>query len=341
MPTQIRKVLISAFGDESNVNVVTASIADPAAKEVQVRVMYSGFSGADVNMRRGLYPMQRAAPLTPGYCFVGTVERNGPKSTKFKVGDVVCCLSVYDAEAELANMPEKYIIPVPSGIDPKVATALTLDWNTAYGMVMRAARVTSGQKVFIHGISGAVGWATAVLSSLQGAEVYGTASARNHTAVKAGLPSATPFDYANKDWIQTMKSIGGVDAVFDALGFESWDESYSILTCSGGKLIGYGGNLSSLTGVAPRSAIPSITKLFARNYLKFWDGKNATFYYITRDDSTFEPDLRALFELCASGKIQVPIKRVFEMERIQEAHKSWSQGQGVGSSLVKVATDAS
>jgi NADPH:quinone reductase-like Zn-dependent oxidoreductase len=44
-----------------------------------------------------------------------------------------------------------------------------------------------------------------------------------------------------------MQGTGGMDAVFDPLGFESWDESYSILR-EGGVLVGYGLNLPALSG---------------------------------------------------------------------------------------------
>jgi len=340
--TEIRKVLISGYGDESNVSVVTDILPEPAKNEVQVKVLYSGFSGSDINMRRGQYPFQRPAPLTPGYCCVGRVVSNGPGSQKFKIGDMVCCLSVYDAEATLANLPEKYTVAVPEGVDIKAATALILDWNTAYGMVMHTAHVKAGQKVFVHGMSGAVGWAISVLSALQGAEVYGTAGPKNHDAVRKGLPGATPYDYSNKDWIAAMKGLGGVHAVFDPLGFESWDESYSILNSKSSMLVGYGGNMSNFTGEAPRSMIPPVTKLFARNYLKVWEGRSTRFYYITRDDATFFPDLEALFELNRTGKIEVPIKQIYGMEDsedIRKAHRSWGKGAGVGSLLVKVADE--
>lgn len=183
--------------------------------------------------------MQKAAPLTPGYCFVGTVAKQGPDcSGKLRNGDVVCCLTVYDAEAELTNAPEKYVIPVPDGLDKQKVCALILDWTTAAGMVWHTGKVHKGQKVFVHGMSGAVGSATANLCQLEGAEVYGTASARNHEALKAR--GWHPFVYTDKNWMTAMKDLGGADVVFDPLGFESWDESYSVLSHNDACLIGYG-----------------------------------------------------------------------------------------------------
>ncbi|KAL9597510.1 MAG: hypothetical protein Q9219_005092 [cf. Caloplaca sp. 3 TL-2023] len=332
--TAIRKVVISAFGDISNVNVVDDTLPPPPSKNVQIKPIYSGFNGADINMRLGKYPLQRKAPLTPGYCFVGHVVANGPSASKFNVGDLVSCLSVYEGEATLVNMPEQFLIPVPDGLDPQKATALILDWNTAYGMVYHSAKVSAGKKVFVHGCSGAVGYALLVLCKLQGADVYGTCSEKNFDRIKA--LGATPFTYTDKDWISQMKELGGADAVFDALGFESWDESYSILSPTG-ILLGYGGNLKNLTGKEGQGSVLWPTaKLLGRN-LALWCGKRTTFYYIDRNQKTFEPDLKALFGLLGGGKIDVVIKKVFAMEDIQEAHRMFNKTDGVGSFLIKVA----
>lgn len=95
-------------------------------------------------------------------------------------------------------------------------------------------------------MSGAVGYATMVLCQLQGATVYGTASARSHSAVRE--MGATPFDFRDKKWISAMQEVGGAHVVFDPLGFESWDESYSITSPSDGLLVGYGGNSGTFAG---------------------------------------------------------------------------------------------
>ena len=197
---------------------------------------------------------------------------------------------------------------------------------------MHAARVKEGQKVFVHGLSGAVGYALLTLARMQGAEAFGTASPRNHPAlIKLG---ATLFAYTDKGWISAMQNAGGVDAVFDALGFESFDESYSILR-RGGVLVAYGLNLPSLTGSRSRPVLPAAIKLLARN-LAFWSGKKTIFYYISRDSKTFVADLEALFDLLKPGKVSVPIKAVIPLEDIQNAHREWAKGSGMGSIVIKV-----
>src|SRR5207248_8021091 len=108
------------------------------------------------------------------------------------------------AEAELINVPEKYLVSVPVGIDSQQATAVILDWSTAYGMVMRAGHVEAGDKVFVHGLSGAVGYAVFTLANMQGATVYGTASSRKHTDLAQA--ETRPYAYSGNEWIMSMQA---------------------------------------------------------------------------------------------------------------------------------------
>ena len=340
MSQEIRKALISGYGDESNVSVISAHIDEPAKGEVQVRVLYSGFNGADVNMRLGRYPQQQAAPLTPGYCFVGIVEKNGSGCKRFSPGTLVCSLTVYGSEAELTNVAEQYLISVPHNLDIQKACALILDWTTAYGLVNRAAKVKAGWKVFVHGLSGAVGLATGILSQSNGAKVYGTASQRHHETLKA--LGFEPFVYNNKDWMTAMTKVGGADAAFDPLGYESWDETYSILSHgsaeNGSILVGFGHNLATMNGEGERGGkFASTMKLLGRNAMAPFQRKRTRFFYITKDDKTFEPGLQTLFNLLASGQIDVKIKGIFDLEDVREAHYSWTKGgAGIGSMLIRV-----
>ncbi|KAF2029665.1 GroES-like protein [Setomelanomma holmii] len=337
MSTTIRKVVFSAAGGPEVVSVVSAQYPAPAANEVQVKVLYAGMGGADIAMRLDAYPQQKAAAgLTPGYSLVGRIHKNGEKCSKFQPGTLVASLTMYDSDAELSNLPEKYLIPVPEGIDLRQAVAMVTDWTTGYGMAYRTANIKAGQRVFIHGLSGSVGYSLLVFCKMQGVEVYGTASEKNHAAVREA--GANPFVYSNKDWMMAMNSIGAAHFVFDPLGFESWDESWSILAKEGGHLIGFGGNYNMLNGGKPRSQLPQIAKLIARGLVPMCPHKT-TFFYINKDQKTFEPELKTLFGLLQKGSITVPIRKEWTLEEVPEAHCTWNQGAGVGAVVIKVADD--
>jgi synaptic vesicle membrane protein VAT-1 len=328
-----RKVLITEFGDESKLALVEEDIPEPAPGHVQVAVEYSVVCGSDVNMRRGTYPFQKKAPLTPGYSVVGRVRHNGKGSSRFGLHDRVACLTIYGGQTQLINLAERFLVAVPDGAEPKLAVALVLDWVTAYQMLHHAARVQSGQRIFVHGLSGAVGGALLALGKIQGAEVFGTASPRKHDALR-GLGSVS-FDYANKNWIGALKEAGGVDAVFDPLGFESFDESYSILR-KGGTLVGYGMNLSGFSPGHRPAAVPVVLRLLARNLL-FWSGKRTTFFGVRRTSKNYIPDLTLLFEWLKSGRISVPVKATFKLENIKDAHREYASSAGMGSIIIEVS----
>jgi synaptic vesicle membrane protein VAT-1 len=328
----MKKVVITAFGDESKLAIVESDLPGPDSGQVQLSVEYSIVCGSDVSMRRGTYPFQKKAPLTPGYSVIGNVRLNGTGCSKFSIGDRVACLSKYDGQAELINLPEKYLVPVPEGVDGKPAVALILDWVTAYQMLHRVGHVKAGQKIFVHALSGAVGGALLRLGLLAGAEVFGTASAKKHDELRQ--LGATPFDYANKNWITAVKEFGGVDAVFDPLGFESFDESYSVLR-KGGILVGYGVNLPAWTKTPHRPVIPAVLKLFAKNLL-IGSGKRTTFFGVTRSSKNFNPDLALLFDWLKEGKISVPIKSTFTLDQIREAHREYASSERMGSIVIEV-----
>jgi synaptic vesicle membrane protein VAT-1 len=337
----IRKAVISALGSVSNLSVVQTTIPSPSPTHVQVQVLYASFSGADAIMLKGWYPLQKSAPLTTGYALVGRVVTNGSRATKYPAGTLVAALTDgYGAQAERINLAERHLIPVPVKLDNdsghQQVAALVMDWTTALGMVDGSAKVRAGQRVFIHGMSGAVGYALLALCLRRGAVVYGTASARNHAALKK-LGAEEVYAYDNKHWMEAVQKVGGMHAVFDPLGFESFDESFSVLA-KDGVLVGYGGNKGALAGGEHRSPYPYLAKLLAQN-LKPWSQKSTTFFYINRDDKSFAPNLMKLMEMIAAGKVEVLIKGIWDLETesLRALHESWGKLSGMGSLLVRVA----
>jgi NADPH:quinone reductase-like Zn-dependent oxidoreductase len=327
-----RRVLIKAYGGVENLVVDSAPPPSaPSDDEVELRVLHSCVSGADTNMRKNLYHIKFPLPFTPGYSVVGRVERRGANATRFATGDLVAALTVTGGQATRVVMPEHFLSRVPNGCDPRSAVCLVLDYMTAYQMLRHKARVSAGQRIFVHGASGAVGRALAELAILERIEVLGTASPRNFPALEAA--GVKVFDYANEAWIDRVRALGGVDAVFDPLGFESFSRSYAILRRRG-VLVGYGFNLKQLQGHRGNQVL-SFMGLFARNAL-LWTGKRTTFYGISREAPHFNQDLSKLLDLLAAGKISPAIKATFPIEDIRKAHSFWEKGEGIGSIVIDV-----
>ena len=157
--------------------MVEADDPRPGQGEVRVRVLASGVSFTDAQLRAGTYLGGPKPPFTPGYELVGVVEELGPGCTRLRVGDRVGALTVWGANAERVCVPEEYAVEVPEDLDPAEVVSLVFPYMTAYQLLHRAAKAKRGETVLVHGAAGRVGTAILELGALAGLRLYGTASA--------------------------------------------------------------------------------------------------------------------------------------------------------------------
>src|SRR5574342_276824 len=126
---------------------------------------------------------------------------------------MVAALPIHGAYADFVCLPQRELVPVPSGLDAAEAVSLVLNYVTAYQMLHRSARVKAGQRVLIHGAAGGVGTALLQLGRIIGLEMYGTCSSRAAAAVSdlGGIP----IDYQLQDFVEEIHRLTGegVDVV--------------------------------------------------------------------------------------------------------------------------------
>src|SRR5262249_41198708 len=187
------RIIVTHYGGPHALLRVEEACPEPKHGEVRVRVLAAGVSLPDVMMREGVHPETPPLPFTPGWDLVGVVDRLGPGVSGIEPGQVVAALPIYGAYAELVCLPQRELVPVPSGLDAAEAVSLVLNYVTAFQMLHRSAKVRPGQRVLIHGGAGGVGSALLQLGRLAGAEMYATCSSRGASAV-SGL-GGTPIDY--------------------------------------------------------------------------------------------------------------------------------------------------
>ena len=209
------RIVVTHYGGPDVLRVVEEECPEPKNGEVRVRVLAAGVSLPDVMAREGIHPETPPVPFTPGWDLVGVVDRLGDGASGFEPGQIVAALPIHGAYAEFVCLPQRELVPVPSGLDAAEAVSLVLNYVTAYQMLHRSAHVRPGQRVLIHGAAGGVGTALLQLGRLAGLEMYGTCSSRSAPAVSdlGGIP----IDYQHQDFVKEIHRLTGegVDAVFD------------------------------------------------------------------------------------------------------------------------------
>jgi synaptic vesicle membrane protein VAT-1 len=293
----------------------------PPAGHVRVRVEAAGVSYGDVLFQRGVVPGGPKPPYTPGCDLVGVVESVGTGVTGIEVGQRVAALVVSGGYTTAINLPAQRLVPVPEGVDPIGVAAVSLNYFIAHQMLHRVAKVTSGQRILVHGASGGVGLAFLQLAEhIGGVTVFGTASAANLPLLRRH--GAIAIDYRNQDFANVVRGTtdddgsinattayhknGTVNAVFDAVGGPHFWRSYSVLG-RGGRLVAYGQN-DVLRDGKPHMAVGAIGFLGGLILPKLRpDGRRTGFYNAwsleKSQPQAYREDLTEVLNLLAADKI--------------------------------------
>ncbi len=341
-----RQVVIIEFGGPEVLQwVEQASLPEPGAGQVRVRVLTSSASFTDIMVRKGLYPgVQTEPPFAPGYDVVGTVDKVGEGVEHFSVGQRVADLTVAGAYTEYIVLPAEKLVPLRHGVNDEEAVVLILSYTTAYQMLHRISQVKPGQRVLIHGASGAVGTALAQLGKISGLTMYGTASTAKQDYVRE--LGVIPIDYKTEDFVQRILELTegeGVDVVFDAISVDNFERSYEVLNADG-RLVTYGFYNASLRG---ESMLDTGLEFLQWSWLQLWwgwfpDGNKQVGFYSIQDyreahPDHFKADLGALFELLAEKNVAPTIYKTLPLKQAAEAHRMIEGGEVVGKIVLRVS----
>jgi NADPH:quinone reductase len=341
------RIIVAHYGGPDAIRVVEEECPEPKAGEVRVRVMAAGVSLPDIMAREGVHPETPPVPFTPGWDLVGVVDRLGDGIAGIEPGQLVAALPIHGAYAEFVCLPQRELVPVPSGLDAAEAVSLVLNYITAYQMLHRCAKVAPGQRVLIHGAAGGVGTALLQLGRLAGLEMYGTCSSQGASVV-SGL-GGIPIDYHHQDFVEEIHRLTneGVDAVFDPIGGAHLWHSRKALR-PGGRVVGYGLR-SSLRGEGLAAGRPGRrqrfggTAVFGLYIAGGWllPGRKRVVPYSIQTLKRLKPDLFrqdliALFSLLEQKKIKPLIAQRFPLAEARHAQELLGTGGVTGKIVLLV-----
>jgi NADPH:quinone reductase-like Zn-dependent oxidoreductase len=171
----------------------------------------------------------------PGHEFSGVVAALGKDTHDFSVGDEIYGMNDWFADgatAEFCLTQWQNISLKPKTATYELAATVPIGALTAWQGLLDRARIQSAERVLIHGAAGAVGLFAVQLARLHGAYVIATASARNTEFAKQ-LGADQVIDYKRSRF---EDQIDNIDVVFDAVGGETLDRSWSVLK-PGGRMV--------------------------------------------------------------------------------------------------------
>jgi NADPH:quinone reductase-like Zn-dependent oxidoreductase len=163
----------------------------------------------------------------------------------------------------------------------------------------------AGERVLIHGASGGVGVLAVQLARWIGAHIVATASARNLAFVH-DLGAAEVIDYKT---VHFEKVVGDVDVVFDTIGGETLERSWSVLK-PGGRMV----TIASQSKGAKDERV------------------RAAFFIV-------EPSHEQLTEIAGlldAGKLRAFVEKVFQLDQARDAYAHARQSGHRGKVVLEI-----
>jgi len=208
------------------------------------------------------------------------------------------------ADGLIAHKPDTVSHAEAATIPYGALTALTL---------LRRLNLQPGQKVLIHGASGAIGSFMVQIAKQMGAEVTGTCGTRRMDFVKA-LGADRVMDYSREDFTQHSTKY---DLIIDVLGRSSFNQCKRVLT--------------------PKGIYFPVSFKFTEVRQMLWTsrfGGQKVFLGLSDEKPA---DMQTLKSMIEAGTLKGYVDRTFPLEQVVEAHRYYESGQRSGNVILTVA----
>ena len=292
--------------DEFGTPAVLRDIARPAPLpgEVLIRIAACGLNFADLLMLDGKYQEKPATPFTLGMELSGTVVALGDGVTVPAIGTRVAVFAGYGGLADYGCFPAARCVALPYGMSFEQAAAFQVAYGTSHVALGHKARLQPGETLLVLGAAGGVGLTAVEIGKRMGARVVAVARGQDRLAIAARAGADHLIDGDTDDLRAAIKSLGGVDVVYDPVGGDAFMAALRSTNPDGRVLtIGYA------SGTVPK--IPA-NLLLVKNISvmgMYWGG------YLAYRPAVVTDSLAQLFGWFAEGGLSPHISHTLPLDR--------------------------
>jgi len=324
--TSMKVIEIVEPGGPSVLKSSVRNIPKPKRNEVLIKISYAGINRPDVLQRSGSYLPPPGASDLPGLEASGIIFAIGKNVTNWEVGDEVCALLPGGGYAEYAVTQASHCLPVPTGMSLKQAAALPETLFTVWSNVFQRGGLKPNEKFLVHGGSSGIGTMAIQLANLFGSEVYATAGSEAKCSACEELGAIRAINYNKEDFLEVIKSIGGVHLILDMVGGAYIEKNIKALV-DDGRLV----QIAFLKGAKVEL---NFAQIMTRR--------------LTVTGSTLRPQsdlsksqiaselLEKIWPLLSTGRINPVINSVFDLNDVSSAHLLMESSKHIGKIVLKV-----
>lgn len=226
------------MASEKYPRLVNEVLPDPGKTQVRIAVRAAGLNFADLLMQSGKYQDTPERPFTLGLEAAGEIDACGAGVTGFQPGDRVVAYVPSGALADYVIVDANRVTRLPDAMPFAHAAAFPVAYGTSHIALAHLARLQPGERLFVSGAAGGVGLTAVEIGALMGAEVIAHARGAGKLAIAQAAGARHLID-DGADIRDRLKSLGGVDVVYDAVGGDVFHAAFRA-TNPGGRLLPIG-----------------------------------------------------------------------------------------------------
>ena len=208
----------------------------------------------------------------------------------------------------------------------KQAAALPETLFTVWSNVFQRGGLKPNEKFLVHGGSSGIGTMAIQLANLFGSEVYATAGNEAKCSACEELGAIRAINYNKEDFLEVIKSIGGVHLILDMVGGAYIEKNIKALV-DDGRLV----QIAFLKGAKVEL---NFAQIMTRR--------------LTVTGSTLRPQsdlsksqiaselLEKIWPLLSTGRINPVINSVFDLNDVSSAHLLMESSKHIGKIVLKV-----
>lgn len=319
----MRAVVVEKLGGPEVLRAADREAPQVGPGQLLVDVAAAGVNFMDIYQRTGTaYKID--LPYVPGVEGAGTVLATGPGVSGFSKGDRIAWTGAQGSYAEEVLVPATSAVPVPDGVDLKVAAAAILQGMTAHYLSHSTYPVARGDAVVVHAAAGGVGLLLTQMVKMRGGTVIATTSTPDKAALARQAGADHLADYQTFSAVVKDVTGGkGAAVVYDGVGQATFEESLRALRRRGYMVL-YGASSGDVPPFEPRRLAAAGSLYVTRPVLGD--------YTASREELLERAG--AVFTWIKQGALKVNIGRTYPLDEAARAHDDLGSRRTTGKLLL-------